>query len=277
VLANDTDADGDNLTAVLVSGPSHGTLTLNADGSFNYTPDANFNGSDSFSYKANEGVADSNVVTVSITVNAENDPPVITSDGGGDTATLSVAENSTAVTTVTAIDPDSGANLVFSISGGADAGLFSIDAATGALRFLTAPDFEAPRDANADNVYEVRVQASDGSLVDTQTLYVNVTDVADQSPVYIGQGCCDSTALVVQGTEGADKVRIIPQGGGGSGKVMVVLNGHEYTFAAGSFTSIVVFGKGGDDDIELAGAIKTRACLFLLSDWSCVSVSFELL
>src|SRR5207247_7951216 len=51
VLANDTDVDGDALTTVLVTGPAHGTLTLNANGSFTYTPAANYNGSDSFSYR----------------------------------------------------------------------------------------------------------------------------------------------------------------------------------------------------------------------------------
>ena len=76
MLGNDTDVDGDTLTAVLVSGPAHGTLTLNADGSFTYTPDANYNGSDSFTYKANDGSADSNVATVSLTVSAVNDAPV---------------------------------------------------------------------------------------------------------------------------------------------------------------------------------------------------------
>ena len=46
VLANDSDVEGDSLTAALVTGPAHGTLTLNADGSFNYAPEANFSGSD---------------------------------------------------------------------------------------------------------------------------------------------------------------------------------------------------------------------------------------
>ena len=55
MLANDTDMDGDALTAVLVSGPAHGTLTLNPDGSFTYTPAANYNGADTFTYKANDG------------------------------------------------------------------------------------------------------------------------------------------------------------------------------------------------------------------------------
>ena len=59
VLANDTDVDGDALTASLVTQPAHGTLSLNADGSFTYTPDANYNGADTFTYAANDGTADS--------------------------------------------------------------------------------------------------------------------------------------------------------------------------------------------------------------------------
>ncbi|MEB3200580.1 MAG: tandem-95 repeat protein [Synechococcaceae cyanobacterium] len=76
VLGNDTDVDNDPLTAVLVSGPSNGSLMLNADGSFSYTPDTDFNGSDSFSYKANDGALDSADTTVTITVTPVNDAPV---------------------------------------------------------------------------------------------------------------------------------------------------------------------------------------------------------
>ncbi len=78
VLVGDTDVEASPLTAILVSGPSHGTLTFNANGSFTYTPAANYNGPDSFTYKANDGSLDSNVATVSITVNAVNDAPVVT-------------------------------------------------------------------------------------------------------------------------------------------------------------------------------------------------------
>src|SRR5437667_6711322 len=59
VLANDTDVDADPLTAILVNGPAHGTLSLNSDGSFTYSPALNYNGPDSFTYKANDGQADS--------------------------------------------------------------------------------------------------------------------------------------------------------------------------------------------------------------------------
>src|SRR5206468_2645714 len=68
VLANDSDVDGDTLSAVLVSQPTHGSLTLNSNGSFTYSPAANYNGPDSFTYKANDGQADSGIATVTITI-----------------------------------------------------------------------------------------------------------------------------------------------------------------------------------------------------------------
>ncbi len=70
VLDNDTDADLDPLSAVKVTDPAHGAVTLNADGSFTYTPETGFSGEDSFTYKANDGTADSNEATVTITVEA---------------------------------------------------------------------------------------------------------------------------------------------------------------------------------------------------------------
>lgn len=81
VLGNDVDVDGDMLTAVLETGPSNGVLTLNPDGSFTYTPNANFNGTDSFTYFANDGTVDSDTAaTVMITVNPVNDAPVANND-----------------------------------------------------------------------------------------------------------------------------------------------------------------------------------------------------
>jgi VCBS repeat-containing protein len=79
VLSNDTDADpADTLEAVLVSGPTNGTLTLDENGSFTYEPDDDYNGEDSFTYKANDGTLQSNEATVTITVKAVNDAPVAT-------------------------------------------------------------------------------------------------------------------------------------------------------------------------------------------------------
>src|SRR5262249_39835036 len=93
VLGNDTDVDvGDTLTAVLVSGPSHAaSFTLNGDGSFSYTPTPSAT-SDSFTYKANDGQADSNVATVTISINAPpvaNAQSVTTSEDTPKTITLS--------------------------------------------------------------------------------------------------------------------------------------------------------------------------------------------
>jgi VCBS repeat-containing protein len=93
VLNNDTDADSDNLTAVKINNPSHGTVTLNSNGSFTYTPNANYNGADSFTYRASDGQSNSNIATVTITISAANDAPVATSDSystAGDTV-LNVA------------------------------------------------------------------------------------------------------------------------------------------------------------------------------------------
>jgi hypothetical protein len=80
VLANDTDADGDPLTAQLVSGTANGTLNLNANGSFTYRPNANFFGTDTFRYRASDGQDVSNTVTVTIVVTPVNDPPVAVND-----------------------------------------------------------------------------------------------------------------------------------------------------------------------------------------------------
>jgi VCBS repeat-containing protein len=88
VLANDTDSNADPLTAVLVTGPSRGTLTLNADGSFLYTPAANYHGTDAFSYRATDGTLSSSVVAVSLTIATVNDPPAGAGDGGGGTFTI---------------------------------------------------------------------------------------------------------------------------------------------------------------------------------------------
>jgi VCBS repeat-containing protein len=80
VLNNDTDIENDPLTAILISDVSHGTLNLSSNGGFEYTPDINYFGSDSFTYKANDGSANSNTATVTITITPVNDPPLANDD-----------------------------------------------------------------------------------------------------------------------------------------------------------------------------------------------------
>jgi VCBS repeat-containing protein len=78
VLENDTDPQSDSLTAVQTSGTAHGSLALNSDGSFTYTPTTGYSGPDSFQYQATDGYFASNVATVTLTV--ANDPPVISEE-----------------------------------------------------------------------------------------------------------------------------------------------------------------------------------------------------
>ncbi len=81
VLGNDTDQEGSGLTAVLVAGPANGTLSLNANGEFTYTPNTGFSGTNTFTYRANDGALDSNNATVTIVVTAvANTPPVANDD-----------------------------------------------------------------------------------------------------------------------------------------------------------------------------------------------------
>lgn len=80
ILSNDSDPDGDTLTAQLVSSPGNGTLELNADGSFTYTPHADHHGTDSFSYAATDGLLTSESATVTVAVHSVNDTPVANAD-----------------------------------------------------------------------------------------------------------------------------------------------------------------------------------------------------
>jgi len=108
VLSNDTDADGDTLTAVLLSTAANGSVTLNGNGTFTYTPTTDFSGTDSFTYQASDGTNLSNSATVTITVT----PTATVADN-----TFTLAENSPAGTVVGTLTPLSGLgnDIVFSI------------------------------------------------------------------------------------------------------------------------------------------------------------------
>jgi len=154
--------------------------------------------------------------------------PGITSNGGGAAANVSVAENTTAVTTVAASDKD-GDTLAYKILAGGDGALFKLHPTTHALSFKTAPDFEAPADANKDNVYEVTVQVSDGTNVDAQILHVSVTNVSGVSIV------------------GSKKNDRIDASQGPNGQPLPT--NEEDTIAGGKGNDII-FGLGGDDTLS---------------------------
>ncbi|MEW8067053.1 MAG: Ig-like domain-containing protein, partial [Candidatus Thiodiazotropha endolucinida] len=171
------DDDGDTVTYRLESNPVHGSITLEADGGFSYTPDADYHGADSFVYSVSDGNGGNNSYLVEIDVVSVNDSPVITSHGENENVLLSLEENSTLVTMVTADDPENDA-ISFAIDGGADLGLFSIDSVSGEMVFNHAPDMENPLDADQDNLYQVQVLVSDGNGgTDRQSFTIEVTDV----------------------------------------------------------------------------------------------------
>jgi VCBS repeat-containing protein len=117
VLQGDSDPDGDALTAVNASTPANGTVTLNLNGSFTYTPAANFHGTDSFTYQASDGSLTSTAATVTITVAAVNDAPSFTS-GGNVTWTAGGGDYSQAWATNASAGPadESGQTLTYEVS-----------------------------------------------------------------------------------------------------------------------------------------------------------------
>jgi Ca2+-binding RTX toxin-like protein len=176
---------------------------------------------------------------VTVTIAAEPPPPVdhapvITSNGGGDNAAINLAENTLAVTTVTATDQDGGA-LTYALANTPDAALFTIDPATGALAFKAAPDFEAPGDADKDNRYDVVVEAIDGTgLKDTQALAIAVTDVAGVTLTG------NSAANTLNGTPENDTLN-----GAGGSDTLNGLGGNDF-LVGGNGHDILVGGPGDD-------------------------------
>jgi VCBS repeat-containing protein len=194
VLANDTDPDGNTLTAVLVSGPSNGTLTLQASGAFNFSPAANFSGPVTFTYQADDGTARSNTATVTITVNAVNDAPAAQADAytTAEDTTLNVA----AAQGVLANDTDADGNsLTAVLVSGASSGTLTLQA-SGALSFAPAAGF--------NGTVTFTYQADDGNVrSNTATVTITVTAVNDppaaQSDSYT---TAEDTALNVAAAQG---------------------------------------------------------------------------
>ena len=210
--------------------------------------------------------------TLSITVANVNEAPTITSNGGNDTAAVNVAENATAVATVAATDPEN-ATRTYSIVGGADAAKFAIDAATGALSFVAAPDFEAPGDANGDNVYQVVVSASDGALSDTQTLNVTVTNI-NEAPTITS---ASAFSLAENGTAAALVTSTDPEGAPRSYAIFGGADAAKFAIDAAtgalSFIALPNFEVPGDADGDNVYQVSVRASDGSLSDTRALAIS----
>ncbi len=176
LIANDTDPDGDPLTISALGAAGNGTVIDNGDGTVTYTPNAGFFSTDSFTYTVSDGSGGFDTATVDIT---QNFAPIIP-----EPVVLRPNENQTDAGRVAAFDFERDP-ITFSIAGGADAALFTINENTGDLSFINAPDFENPlaqdQTINGGNTYFVDVTASDPFASFTSTIEVVVQDI-DENP-----------------------------------------------------------------------------------------------
>ncbi|MEQ1543170.1 MAG: putative Ig domain-containing protein [Novosphingobium sp.] len=181
-----TDADGNALTYSLVTGPAHGTITFNANGSYTYTPGSDYNGADSFTFRASDGTANSNVASVLLAIAAVNDAPVLAAPIS-DVTTGEDAAFSFTLPAGTFTDVDNAA-LALSVSG--LPAWLSFDAAT--RTFSGTP-------ANGDvGTFNVIVTASDGSLSVSDVFAITVANVNDAPTVAIAlvdQAASEDTAF----------------------------------------------------------------------------------
>jgi VCBS repeat-containing protein len=172
VLGNDTDSDP--LTAELISGPISGTLSLNANGSFSYTPNLNFNGFDSFVYRASDGNGGTQA-TATITVTPVNDTPVANA-GPDQTVTDTDGNGSESVTLngTGSSDPDGG-SITYSWTGS------SVNASE------PTPTVSLPVGA-----HNLTLTVSDGQATSSDTVTVTVQAQTSSNAIHVGD--LDSTS-----------------------------------------------------------------------------------
>ncbi|RIK84024.1 MAG: hypothetical protein DCC68_02405 [Planctomycetota bacterium] len=170
VLINDTDGDLDPLTASLVVGPANGMLSFVSNGSFVYTPNVNFNGQDTFTYRANDGDQSSNVATVTITVTPVNDAPTAVADSyslfANDTSIVNAANG------VLAND--------FDVDGPALSAVLLGDVASGTLVLNADGSFTYTPDADFIGTDSFIYGASDGTLLSSAVMVTLTVNPASQ-------------------------------------------------------------------------------------------------
>ncbi|MBV1688580.1 tandem-95 repeat protein [Novosphingobium sp. G106] len=194
-----TDADGDHLTYSISGGldadlftidTATGAISFKAAPNFEAPADADHDNVYEIDVAVDDGHGLVGEDSIKVTVGNVNEGPLFTSPSA-----FAVGENQTAAAQLTATDPD-GDHLTYTISGGLDADLFTIDAATGVITFKAAPDFDAPSDANHDNVYEIDVAVDDGhGLVGEDSIKVTVGNL-NEAPALTG-----AQAVLANGTE----------------------------------------------------------------------------
>jgi hypothetical protein len=189
---DDVDADGDDLSATLVTGPAHGDVVLNPDGSFTYTPDADYHGTDTFNYRASDeggwhlhgffglfGGGHSDIATVTITVNPVEDDVVARDDSSTTTGTTPVSGNS--LTNDIAENPDGPAEMLTVTSGGT---FQTTGGGTVAMQSNGIYSYTAAAGFTGVDTFEYTV--SDGSTSDVGEVSITVTSDAANTPPVAG-------------------------------------------------------------------------------------------
>lgn len=193
---NVTDADNGvvyNFNVVsysITGGPDRTRFSISNSGRLSLLPAPDFENPNSADldniYQADLTLSDggyTQIYPIVVTVtDADENPPVITSDGGGADANFSLPENTLIVTQVMASDVEN-SSFTFSISGGADQNLFDVNSSTGLLTFVNGPDFESKSDSDKNDLYEVWVKVSDGLTYDEQRMNIRIYDVNEPPTV----------------------------------------------------------------------------------------------
>jgi hypothetical protein len=184
VLANDSDADGDALSVLLVNAPAHGALTLTVNGGLSYTPNSNFTGTDSFSYQITDGKSTSSVTMVTLTVNAppppppENQTPVATADAYEGLQNLTLYVDAARGLLANDTDADGDPLRVLLLAPSSD-GLLTLQS-EGSFTFQPANDFTGTA--------QFSYCATDGnstSAIATVTLTITMPPATNQVPVAV--------------------------------------------------------------------------------------------
>ncbi|HIF9326003.1 TPA: retention module-containing protein, partial [Photobacterium damselae] len=243
-----TDADGDDLTFELVDGsePTNGQVTVNPDGSWEYVPNPDFNGEDSFTVVVDDGNGGTDTITVTVNVTPTNDTPV------GEDVSTETQEETAVSGQLTATDVD-GDNLTFKPGTNPENGQVTINA-DGSWEYVPNPDF------NGEDSFTVVVDDGNGGS-DTITVTVNVTPVND-APVGddVSAETQEDTAVTGQLTAtdvDSDNLTFKPGTNPENGSVTINADGSwEYVpnpdfNGEDSFTVVVDDGNGGTDTITV--------------------------
>jgi VCBS repeat-containing protein len=221
-----TDVDGPALTFAIVTNGTKGTTITNATtGAFTYTPNAHANGTDTFTFKANDGTTDSNIGTVTVTITAVNDAPVATND------TLTTAEDTPAAGTLSASDIDSPALTYSIVANGTKGTAVVTNTATGAFTYTPNP--------NANGADTFTFKAHDGALdsnIATVTVTitpVNDAPVASNGSTSVAAGASVSGTLVATDVEGPALTYTIVANGTRGTVVLTNAATGAYTYTAG--------------------------------------------